>query len=162
MPIKANERQANESSQFEEVIDGSNLAKRDLDSKNVPTYQFQALIPDAFVFPGFKVRDKLSGLELLVIGFTDETDTISTNRQIKYNSQIYQKVYCNVHKKTDFELFGGVEDKKFYYHYFSNILHSWEDRVKYADELYFVCKYLNVETDEYRYYLYTFFEVERI
>ena len=159
MPTKSNDNQMIEDiSSIEEVKN----EPKEIEHKNVPAYPFQVLIPDSFVYPGFKVRDKLSGVEMLVVGFTDDVDAISTEFKISRSRYIYEKIYFNSQKKSDFELFGGDEDDPYYYHFFLNILHSWVDRENISNDLYFVCKFWNSEANDFRYYVKRFFEVESI
>ena len=122
----------------------------------------QNLSKNTFLTAGFKVRDKLQDLEMLVIGFTDTDRIITTDHKLNSIWSVYQKIYCNVSNKSDYELFNGKIDNKYYYYFFTNILDTWQHRGEGADDFYFICKYWDKEKNDYFYMTKRFFEVEKI
>ena len=163
MPIKTGKNQSEEPSSIsEEPFQEGAVESSETSLKCQPIYPLRESMTAGFLTAGFKVRDKLTDYEMLVIGFAQGTGILD-GYKICYSNSIYEKVYCNVTKKADNELYETSSDKQYFYHFFKNALGSWKTgRSSYSDELFFVCRYWNRDTEEIRHYLRKFFEVESI
>lgn len=159
MPIKTNQPD-DISSANEEVNRERDNAMAEIPTTENMIYPLQNLTKNTFLTAGFKVKDKLLGIEMLVIGFTNTDRIITVEQKLNSIYSVYQKIFCNVLNLSDYELFGGDKDKKIYYHFFLKILHSWKDRNAGDDDFYFVCKYWNIRKNDFSYMARHFFEVE--
>lgn len=117
---------------------------------------------DGCFVAGIRAKDKIGGPELSITGYTNYQDTLNANGTIKYQNQIYRKVFCNKAKLSDFDLFGGNHNSKYYFHFFENQWDQWKDRKDCKDNLWIVCKYWDETEKKFLYILKEFFEVKSI
>lgn len=114
-----------------------------------------------FLIAGFKVTDKAGGPELFVTGFTYKVDTVSSSGELKNKNYVFQKIFINIEKKTDKELFeDGDENEINNYHFFYDIADLWKNRDAGDNKFFFICKYWSKTESKFIYELKTYVEIE--
>lgn len=150
---------------YDEHEDVTDSSQSDLKPDNLPKRIqdfFEGNYKDGYIIAGARVRDKVGGPDLLVIGFSNYNDTIAADGTIKYRQQIYDKVYVNFTKKTDFELYGGsYSSEEISDFHFFNLINDTR-RSTGSKTFNVICKFWDRKQEQFQYISKKIFEIEEI